>query len=408
MKPRRRQNAVTRDGTRLATDRVMTAQSKLPRTPSRAHRAEASSPDVFFSAPSSSERRSLLAWLDEGLRGGRAGRTEAEYPLALGKGRRVHQTVARVNGAFAAHALGTVVLARAAGIRIPVGLIGLVYTDPRWRGRSLASSCVERCAQELSWNGARIVALWSDLANLYEPLGFRPAGTEWIYTLDPTVCREAAGHEGVGLEVTPPTPADWPALESLYSAKLSRAERAPGALRELASVPDCTLVVARRNEMSVAYACEGRGDDLQGYAHDWAGEADGVLACLESLARRVGTLRWLAGPIDEEPAARLRAAGAPRVRQSFARARIPNLPKLFREISAGSSALESIRLEEIGSGVRFTGASGTVELSELETFTLLLGPERPEKIARALSGPQYLALRSHFPWPFYLWGLDSI
>jgi len=96
------------------------------------------------------ERFRVLEWLDRGLRNGRRGRIEAEYPLALDPRRGAIQTLARVDDAFAAHVLGHRIEVELSGVPVSVGLIGLVYTDPRWRGRGFASRCIRNCITQLT------------------------------------------------------------------------------------------------------------------------------------------------------------------------------------------------------------------------------------------------------------------
>src|SRR5690606_26828812 len=88
-------------------------------------------------------RAALLDWLDDGLRAGRRGQLLAEHPLALAPERIGDSVVARCSGRLAAHALGRLVSARLPGRdELPVGLVGLVYTEPAFRGRGLARACV--------------------------------------------------------------------------------------------------------------------------------------------------------------------------------------------------------------------------------------------------------------------------
>ncbi len=259
--------------------------------------------------PAESEQGALLDWLDDGLRGGRRGRLLGEYGPALADGRAEH-VVARRGAQPIAHALLRRIRARAAEVELELGMIGLVYTAPGSRGRGLAGRCVEAAAARLAERGAALAALWSDRHAFYGRLGFHPAGLERQYDLGPELCARAARGFGVPGPVSAPGPDDWPALERLYAAKPSRAVRAPGYLRGLASGPDCRVRVCRRAGTPVAYAALGRGDDFAGFVHEWAGEAAAVLACLSELCAGRPGLTWLTGPVDEPPAPQLRSAGA--------------------------------------------------------------------------------------------------
>lgn len=352
-------------------------------------------------------RAGLLAWLEAGLRPERPGALVAEQPLALAPERVGDHVVVRRAGQFAAHALARLLPVRVANRPALVGLVGLVYTDPGFRGQGLARACVARAARRLADGGALAVLLWTDLDALYAPLGFGRAGREWILALDPARCAAARGFADGAVAVGPPAPGDWPALERLYDTRPTRAERPPGALARLAAAPDCTTRVARRAGRPVAYACAGRGADLGGCVHEWAGDPDAVLACIEALAK-AGARRWLCGPGDDPAAARLREAGAEASPGDFALAWLPDPPALLAHVAGGVPALAGIRLRAEATGYVLTGGRGAVALSADQTRAWLLGPERPAAAARALVANEWLALRARLPWPLALSGFDSV
>jgi hypothetical protein len=353
------------------------------------------------------ERAEILGWLDAGLRGGRPGALLAEYPGTLGHAASLHARM-RVGGRPASHALGRFVRTRARGRSIAAGMIGSVYTDPLWRNRGFAHACVRSCTEKLAAGGALVIALWSDLDELYAPLGFRRAATEWIYELEERKCRVAAAQRTAAFEVAAAQAGDWSALEAMYAAKSVRADRRPGSLAELAAAPACTTLVARRGGVPVAYASLGRGDDFAGFIHEWAGDGDGVLACFTELCAAHGPLRCLAGPIDEEPLALLRAAGAPSERRAAGLFAVPDPVRLWRAVAADAPSLAGVALSGAGRSFRIEGEAGHVDLDYDEIVALLLGPERPQRAAAALSPAQYLGVRASCPLPLYLWGFDSI
>lgn len=256
------------------------------------------------------ERERLVAWLDDGLRGGRRGRLEAEYPLSLrARDLRGHRVVF-VRGRPAAHAMLHLVDAASPAGTARLGLIGNVYADPAFRGRGLGQACVSACVAAARERGCDFALLWSDLVGYYAALGFRPGGRERRIALDPAVLGRARGPGDAGLAVSPARDADFAALEALYARKPAHALREPGALARLAAAPEVALRVARRGDAPIGYAACGRGDDLRGVVHEWAGDAAGVLACADALCAEHGASLLLAGPHAEEPAERLVAAGA--------------------------------------------------------------------------------------------------
>ncbi|MDJ0866949.1 MAG: GNAT family N-acetyltransferase [Myxococcota bacterium] len=358
----------------------------------------------------SDERAALLRWLDAGLRDGRAGQLASEYPTALTAGGVEGHRIARVGGSFAAHAFARPIRVRAAGCELPIGLVGLVYTEPRWRGRGLASACVEACVEALRREGAVLALLWSDLPDWYARLGFAEAGAEQIGVVTPALCREAARALAgpAECELGPARDADWEALETLQAARDARARRRRGELRLLAAAPSCTLRVARRQGRPAAYAAAGRGDDFRGVIHEWAGEPDGVLACFAALAERTGELLWLAPNAEDEPARALRAAGAPLDRRPLGWMRLLDASRLLRSVARAEPALARVELCRAGDDYALRGSQGRVALTHAEALALLLGPERPARAIRALDAAEYRALARALPWPLYVSGFDSI
>jgi hypothetical protein len=249
--------------------------------------------------------------------------------------------------------------------------------------------------------------LWSDRHDFYLRLGFRAAGRETLYRLDSSICRRAWNGTGPPPPVGPAQPSDFAELEALYAAKPVGACRRPGALGALAAAPDTRLVVARRRGRPVAYAALGRGDDFSGVVHEWAGEAEGVLACLDALCGNDGAVAWLCGPLDEPPASALRGAGARGQRGVFALARLLDAGALWRTVAP--HLCHRVRFEQRGEGIEVTGGEGRESLAAAEALELLFGTGAVSAPPLGVLGPEERrALVQVLPWPLYLWGFDSI
>jgi GNAT superfamily N-acetyltransferase len=355
--------------------------------------------------PRPEEQRALLDWLDDGLRGGRRGRLLAEYPTALEPGSRARHFAAWVDGRLASHALVKIAHATAGGRTLPLGMIGLVYTDPGYRGHGLAGRCVEACVRHLVHCGVPLAALWSDRHSLYARLGFHPAGREQLYRVARACVEEARRLLPGPYRVEGPSGADWAALEALYAAKPSRVLRRPGELARLARCPDSRLVLARSGARAVAYAALGRGDDFAGVVHEWAGEPGGVVACLAELGAERDELWLLAGPQDEAPIASLREAGAQPHRGAFALLRLLDVGRLWRALSWDEPRLADARLSAHAEGCLLEVGGQRALLGEAEALELLLGPGCPPAARRLLGGAATCAA---LPWPVFAWGFDSV
>ncbi len=310
--------------------------------PARSQPAAAARGEVVIerAAPAGALRAELLDWLDDGLRGGRRGRLLAEYGPLLEEPGAAHHVVCRIAGEPVSHVLWRVAEARAGGVALPVGMLGLVYTDPRARGRGLAGRALRAALEEIAARGAVLAALWSEKRDFYARLGFEAAGVERMLRIDASLCAAARAALGsrAGLEVSRARPGDGPALDALYAAKSARLARPSGWLARLAAAPDCELRVARAQGRVVAYAACGRGDDLQGVVHEWAGEPDAVLACASDLLGGRPALLMLAGPELEAPVRALRVVGAEELRGSLALIRVLDPARLPGGLEALSAS----------------------------------------------------------------------
>lgn len=271
-------------------------------------------------------RAELIDWLDDGLRGGRRGRLEAEYPISLSVNAIDTHRVIYDGDRPLSHAMYQIVTARAP-TPVRVGLIGLVYTDEAARGHGLARRCIESCCKALEAEGAEIALLWSDKPDFYARLGFRPFGEETRWWVDVDLCRRArrtleSRSDSPELVLDTPQSEDWTELDELYGNKRFRVDRKPGALQMLAAAPQAICVVARCEGRVIGYAALGRGDDFVGVIHEWAGSPRAVLACFEGMCAEWGPLLVQAGPEPGALASALNLVGVRVAKDDFALARV--------------------------------------------------------------------------------------
>ncbi len=362
-------------------------------------------PSVF--PPRAAEAEELLPWLDDGLRGGRRGRLHAEYQAVLSEPTTEH-VVLRSGEAPVSHALARLCTIEAGGRSLTAGMIGLVYTDPRHRRAGLAARCIAKARDRLRSRGAALTMLWSDRPGFYERLGFVPAGLERLIRVDVAACRRALRRSAGEIHVAPPGPRDWPELEALYEARPTRARREAGRLATLCAAPDCDVVLCRRGDTPVAYAALGRGDDFRGVVHDWAGDGDGVLACLCSLFEPEAEGLLLAGP-DREPAVELlNELGAPVLERPFALVALEDAGAVLAAAAAGHAALEGASLRPEAAGYRLALPGRDVWLEPRQAMELLFGPELPRDALASLPAPLLRAIGERLPWPLFVWGFDSV
>lgn len=361
------------------------------------------------------ERRELLRWLDHGLRAGREGRLEAEFAPVLHQGDPAAEcqqhVLVREGEKHASHCLTRTITVEALGRRLELGMIGMVYTDPAFRGRGAARLAIEAGIDRLREQGASVAVLWSDLDSFYTRQGFHRAGIENFYVIDRELVRRAQLAADDSIEVRPAQPHDWFELETLYASKPTRHVREQGELRRLAAAPDSRTCVAVREERVLAYASMGRGDDLGGVVHEWAGDPAGVGACIETFACELDELIVLEGPIHERATVALRRAGARPNPGSFGLMRILDVDAVWESLSEGTEALADMRLtcsDASDAEFVFEMPGRRFPLSAPNALSLLFGPALPRSLALGLNAATRNAIGRHLPWPLFIWGFDSI
>ena len=309
------------------------------------------------------------------------------------------------------HALAHTSTVEARGTRTTVGMIGMVYTDPKFRGRGAAQLAVRGAVERLHARGASLVILWSDLDAFYARLGFHRAGIEHSYCLDAELCERMYKNHLGEVQVRAPRDDDWPHLERLYSEKPSRQIRAIGSLRQLARTPDCETLVAIQDDRPIAYASMGRGDDLTGIVHEWGGASGGLIRCLNEFARSRGEVALLEGPVPEPATQPLREVGAPKNVGTLGLIQLLDAQGLFKTIARDQPQLRNMHLTahpHHDNAYTFSTPHADITLSHQSALSLLFGPSLPRSLQLGLEADECHALRICFPWPLFVWGFDSI
>ena len=160
-----------------------------------------------------------------------------------------------------------------------VGLIGSVVTHPEARGRGYATKVLEYAEETLREQGCDHALLWADDPVFYGRRGYALEGHEVDFLVDDG----ASPFPSTTLNVRPLSTGEGRAVHSLYSKHDARVERSAAETTELLTCPRMTVLVAEREGEIVSYVCFGRGADLEGVAHEWGGDPEGVMACVAKL-----------------------------------------------------------------------------------------------------------------------------
>ncbi len=385
----------------------------------------------------------IVAWLGAGLRPGRPGRLEREYPLLFdGDGPATSVTLLDGCEPAAFCVLWPSRFELSGGV-LRAGLISLVYTDSRHRRRGFARQVVQQAMEEARKQGLGLGLLWSDLEDFYSAQGFTRSGRESLLAVDASVLERARAATSKWPGSSDPASApvrveaarrtDWPQIEALRQQRPCFVSLANASDR-LARIPDLDVRVARGAHGVTGFAMRGRGDDFEGVVHEWGGDPRAVLECCQS---------WLAAdaapdaPPDAPPdspeagllllsprtmsplTGELRRAGARVVANPLAWFRIASLESLCSDLATlvpgfGGIALSPcpgldeseprFRLEH-----RANGQSLEVVASEL--FGWLFGDVSEAAARRARARIDSIVpdgVRNALPLPFFVWGLESI
>lgn len=332
-----------------------------------------------------------------------SGALAAEYPLVFQKG--FDGRVVALGDDGATHS-ACAVLSRQlvlGGTRIPIGLIGCVATDPTYRRRGLGASVLEQAEAWLAHSGALFSLLWADDPRLYLARGYRPVGVE----TDVLLPRSSAEAFETFSDYREIEARDVPTLRALYSAHERRMVRSNREMAALLGCPGMRTLVATEDDQPIAYACLGRGRDLKGVVHEWAGEPRAVLGLIRALAREceVETLVVMAPGGSHAVIKGLCQRGA------SAHVGYLGLAKLLDPSGAAallqSIAGGSVELESDGRRVAWRGPKGTLRFESAALLDLLFAPRGKSELLGQARETTGLDLRS-LPLDPFCWGLDSL
>ncbi len=249
-----------------------------------------------------------------------------DCPLLLGRRARALRMVAECDGMISAHAALFVQRLRTPMGLLRVGVIGAVATDPAQRGRGLASQVLRRLQDEARARSIDVLVLWATQPGLYERAGFVRAGCEWLALLPAAIAPDA------GPRIRRATERDIAALMRLHDAEPVGTLRSIAHWEELLRIPAMTLLVhARTAGVPDAYAVCGKGHDLQGCIHEWAGVPEAVLALARACFALDGrdNIVLMGGPHQHKTMQLIAARGVPIVHGALGMLQALNPADLF-------------------------------------------------------------------------------
>lgn len=203
-----------------------------------------------------------------------------EFPLLIGARNPGRSWILTDEGSILSHAAWRPLELRAGARRIKAAGIGLVTTAERARRRGLAGRVISSCLAAACEQGCELAVLFATPSALYTRAGFVPAGRERVVRLDPEPGRLGAGIRRGGAD-------DAARLLPLLERHLLRVSRTAAEFAALLEIPNTCLYIAEYGDRPAAYCVVGKGRDLPGVVHEWAGVPEAV----ESLLHAVASLR---------------------------------------------------------------------------------------------------------------------
>jgi predicted N-acetyltransferase YhbS len=218
-----------------------------------------------------------------------------EFPLLVGAGNRSRRLVIAERGEIVAHAAWRPFWLRSNELRFTAAGIGLVTTARERRGHGLASCVVRACIEHARAEGAELALLFAAERDLYRRLGFVPAGRERVSTLEGSRPAPSDGKVRIA------DARDAAQLLPILAQHQLRVERSVHEFEELLAIPGAHTYVLERQGRPIAYCVEGKGRDLRGFIHEWAGAASAVAELLGAVSERLPRTLYLLSP-EAEPA----------------------------------------------------------------------------------------------------------
>jgi predicted N-acetyltransferase YhbS len=235
----------------------------------------------------------LARFLDRAF-GGSPG-IASEFPTLTAVDNRERSWVLETRLGIAAHAAWRPVVLRSDSRRIRVAGIGLVATDPGQRGRGFAARLVEHCIACARREGAELAFLFGEHTALYARLGFARAGRERITRIAPDPALKPDDRIRAG------GPLDAARLLPLLERQPLGVERSASDFGRMLGVARTALWVLEGPAGPLAYCVEGRGRDLHGVVHEWAGAPEAVSALLRGVTAAAGEPLWVLSPESLAP-----------------------------------------------------------------------------------------------------------
>jgi GNAT superfamily N-acetyltransferase len=358
--------------------------------------------------PLDGEFAEVVRFLDRELRPGERWSIANEYPVAFDPGNAGNIRIITEGGEVLSHAVMRPLIVKSPAGLFKVGAIGSVVTREQRRSEGLSRQILESCLASARDHGCDFAILWTNLYDFYRKMGFELAGTE----ISATIEREIAAPVPPGWRVVEGARVAPEAIQRLFTQHTVGSLRSVDETRRYLQIPNSRVYTLWDDKGALkAYAIEGKGADLAGYAHEWGGGVSSLLPLLGHIRAKLGgPLTVIAPAHASNLVRRLREAGATVNQGYLGMIKILNPTHFFAKLKRHSRAagIDDFVLEKQGDKFYF-GSSASVFMtdSEADVTRLIFGPQKARDLHQ-FDAATLKTIETALPIPMWIWGWDSI
>lgn len=357
--------------------------------------------------PRDEEKSELVQFLTEQLRPNVSWSIADEYPLALTPANFHNIRLIRENEKILSVAvMKPSVVKNLAGL-FRVTAIGSVVTEPDQRGQGLSHRVLMDCIQTATQSGSDLAVLWTNLYDFYRKIGFELAGQEISLALNTKLPITASE---LRFECT--SKVDPQALLRLYSKHTCGVIRTAEDIRKFLTIPNARVYTAWGTDHQLkAFAVEGKGVDLQGYIHEWAGDVDSLISLFSYAQSQTKEVLTVLSPAHAKNLiSRLESFGCQRFDGVLGMIRILNPSQFMFKIKKHFRALGIDRvIFEYRDEQYYIGYENEIFKTDsgADVVRLVFGPHKASDLY-PFKGKMKDVFESTFPLPLWIWGWDSV
>lgn len=358
-------------------------------------------------SPMESELPRVIDFLNNRLREGAEWSIASEYPTAFASSNLHNMRIIMDDEKVLSHAVLKPLVVKSPHVIFKVGAIGSVVTEPEHRNQGLSTAIMKDCLEQAQTQQCDIAVLWTNLYDFYRRMGFELAGNEVSVVID-----EPLVPASTSLRFSDESKVSPEAIHRLYSLHTAGSVRTVEDVRKFLAIPRTKIYTAWEPDGSLAaYAIEGKGVDLGGYIHEWAGNVTKLLSLLSWVkSRREDSLTLITPRHSRNLVTRLSDHGCLINEGFLGMIKIVNFDQLAGKIKRAFRAegVQDIVLEMRNRQLMFGVGNEIFTLTEeSDICRFIFGPLDLNELDM-FSETARAKLSKVLPLPLWLWGWDSV